>query len=136
MEKYLTKEDLLKEIEEKKLTYGWIHTYDDISLKHLTEGKLKENKDKLNDLIEAKFFNTETELSVLMKEEGFSVVEFTPKGDPFIEEQQIIKGHKALEHKNPQEQKEKKELLIIHHYLGYDQDGQGYIKYTKLHDII
>lgn len=107
--------------------YAWINTYSELFL-----SSVKSIKDFnfLDDLIEAKFFDDDREISIIKSDdEKFLVVIFDSEGNnDFVEEQQILQKHKSPF-------KNENDKLVIRHFIKYDDDGQAYVYYTKLCDI-
>lgn len=123
---YINKNEVIKLIDNNEYKYLWVNTYSDIYLKDIHNQKVNFFNDDLDNLIEAKLFNNEKELSIMLgnKEGMFSVVKFNPdEYEDFIEEKQVLNEYKLKHEINK---------LIIRHYLKYDEDGQAYVAYTKL----
>ncbi|MFD3157037.1 hypothetical protein ACFIJ5_09275 [Haloimpatiens sp. FM7330] len=129
-----TKLEVIYKIKESNLKYAWINTFSDLKLIELNKGKIEDIlEDDLENLIEAKFFDIDKEISIIKceDEEKFSVVEFNGKDKEYIEERQILNKNKL-----PFEiKKDENYKLVIRNYLNYDKDGQAYICYTQLSDI-
>lgn len=128
----LSKQEIIDKIKQENFNFAWINTYSDLKLIDLEAEK---NIDKyFEDLIEAKYFNEENEISVMeAEEEVFSVYEFKNTGSKtdytdYIEEKQIL-----TKHKSPYGGENDK--LVIRHYLEYDEEGQAYVDYTKLCNV-
>lgn len=127
MEK-LTKSDIISIIKKENYKFAWINTFNDLKLIELVENNVFK-KDYLDNLIEAKIFNKEKELSILPYEDGhFSVVEFEGREKEFIEERQVLDKHKSP-------YRNKNDKLVIRNYLNYEKDGQAFIYYSKLYDV-
>ncbi|MHC6178786.1 hypothetical protein ACYUJ6_02840 [Clostridium sp. JNZ X4-2] len=127
----LNKEEIKSEILKHDFEFAWINTYSELYLKRTDDIT---DFEFLDNLIEAKFFNKDEEMSIMEnQEERFSVVIFNSKGnEDYIEEGQILKKGRSpfRDEKNGFIYK-----LIIRHYLNYDCDGQAYVEYTKLYNI-
>lgn len=127
----LNKDDVIRKIKEGNFRFAWVNTYSKLYLKEMDKNKSYDGMEKdLDNLIEAKFFNEDIELSIMPdEEEGFSVVEFDGRGKNFVEEKQrLIKGKRVFQGFEND--------LVIRNYIKYDDDGQAYICYSKLHNVI
>ncbi|MBZ9634065.1 hypothetical protein [Clostridium sp. FP1] len=128
--KILNKEELINKIKISQAKFAWINTYSDLVLvQYKNENDIEK---ELDDLIEAKFFNENMEISIMSTEEGsFSVFEYVSDSNDYVEEEQVLNKHKS-----PFKDNIGIDKLVIRHYLGYDNDdGQAYVKYTKLHNV-
>ncbi|HCL4546853.1 hypothetical protein EXM36_01975 [Clostridium botulinum] len=122
----LTKLEVLSKIENSGYKFAWINTFSDLKLIELRENnKFKDSY--LENLIEAKIFNENKELSIIPYEddEKFSVVEFDGIDKDYIEEKQVL-------YKNKSPLKGENDKLVIRNYLDYDNEGQAFVDYTKL----
>lgn len=126
--KIMGKEDIVNKIKDSKLEFAWINTYSDLKLVQLERESNLEIY--FNNLIEAKFFNEDEEISIMEAEDNiFSVYEFDNyEYKESIKEEQILNKHKSPF--NGEFDK-----LIIKHYLDYDDEGQAYVSYTKLCNV-
>lgn len=124
----LTKSEVICKLKEFEFQYAWINTFSDLRLIEIKNKEIEESY--LEDLIEAKFFNENQEISIMKyeDEEKFSVVEFDGKDKEYVEERQIL-------NKNKSPFEGDKDKLVIRNYIDYDEDGQAYIYYTKLCDV-
>ncbi|EJO5347106.1 hypothetical protein NRP93_001176 [Clostridium botulinum] len=125
----LTKLEVLSKIENGGYKFAWINTFSDLKLiKLIGNNKFKDSY--LENLIEAKIFNENKELSIIPCEddEKFSVVEFDGADKDYIEEKQVL-------YKNKSPFNGENDKLVIRNYLDYDNQGQAFIEYTKLCDI-
>lgn len=125
----LTKLEVLSKIENGGHKFAWINTFSDLRLVELSEAnKFKDNY--LENLIEAKIFNKDMELSIMPSdsEEEFSVAEFNGKDKDYVEEKQVL-----YRNKSPFNNKDDK--LVIRNYIDYDDNGQAFIYYSKLSDV-
>ncbi|NEU06072.1 hypothetical protein [Clostridium senegalense] len=122
----LTKLEVLSKIENGGYKFAWINTFSDLKLIELIENN-KFNDKYLENLIEAKIFNKNKELSIIPCEddEKFSVVEFDGAGKDYIEEKQVL-------YKNKSPFNGENDKLVIRNYLDYDYEGQAFVNYTKL----
>jgi len=127
----LTKLEVLFKIENSNYQFAWINTFSDLKLIELSENyKFKDSY--LENLIEAKIFNKNKELSIIPCEEddSFSVVEFDGTDEDYIEEKQVL-----YKNKSPLKIRGEKDKLVIRNYLKYDNEGQAFIYYTKLSGV-
>lgn len=123
-------ENILDKIEYNLYEYVWINTYDDLIIKPIEEIR-EELKDSLCNLIEAKFFSNQYELSLIPTNrlDCFSMVKIIINNNmDYVEEIQILTPNKSPFKGNH-------DKLVIRHYIDYDDEGQAFIQYTKLHDI-
>lgn len=122
----LTKLEVLSKIENGGYKFAWINTFSDLKIIELTENN-KFKGSYLENLIEAKIFNKNKELSIIPCEddENFSLVEFDEADEGYIEERQVL-------YKNKSPFKGENDKLVIRNYLGYDDEGQAFVDYTKL----
>lgn len=127
----LNKDEVIRKIKEGNFRFAWVNTFSKLDLRELNDNRSYEvMEEDLDNLIEAKFFNEDIELSIIANEDGdFSVVEFEGRGKNFTEEtQRLISGKRVFPgFKND---------LVIRNYIEYDDDGQAYICYSKLHNVI
>lgn len=127
----LNKDDVTRKIKEGNFRFAWVNTFSRLYLKEINGNKTHDSIDEdLDNLIEAKFFNEDIELSIIANEEGnFSLVEFDGRDKNFVEEiQRLIIGKRVFQGFEND--------LVIRNYIEYDDDGQAYIYYSKLHDVI
>lgn len=127
----LMKLEVLSKIKNSGYKFAWINTFSDLKLIELTENnKFKDSY--LENLIEAKIFNENKELSIIPCEddEKFSAVEFDGEDKNYIEEKQVL-----YRNKSPLKIKGEKDKLVIRNYLKYDDEGQAFIYYTKLSSV-
>jgi hypothetical protein len=125
----LTKSEVIYKIKRDSYNFAWINTFSDLKLIKLDKSQDNWIED-LDDLIEAKFFDEDREMSIMEfeDEQKFSVVEFNDKDKEYVVERQILNKNKSpFQNEN--------DKLVIRNYLDYDDQGQAYICYTKLCDV-
>lgn len=116
----VSREVIEKEISKHEFKHIWENTYSELKLvkfEHVNDFKF------LEDLIEVKLFNEDLEMTIVKNDNGqYNYVLLEDKeNNEYIEEKQILKYSE--------------EKLVIRHYLAYDEEGQAYIKYTKLSKV-
>ncbi|SFA71778.1 hypothetical protein [Clostridium frigidicarnis] len=126
----LTKSEVMTKIEKYNYKFAWINTFSSLKLIELSEDKFQEIW--LDNLIEAKCFDEDKELSIMGEDndENFSVVEFDGKGKEYVEEDQILNKNKS-----PFKNRGEDDKLVIRNYLKYDNEGQVSIYYSKLSNV-
>lgn len=127
----LKRSELISKIENDNYKFAWINTFSDLKLIELSKDEIQNVwLEDLNNLIEAKFFNKDREISIMPcdDEKNFSIVEFDGKNKEYVEEKQVLNRNKSP-FKNDNDK------LVIRNYLDYDDEGQAYICYSKLHNV-
>jgi hypothetical protein len=115
IKEWIQKEKLL----DNGFVYGLITHLDSVSIGILEDEKITVDIDRL---IEARFFCRTKELHIFKEDEwNVVLIELEDKEDVFYEEQLLRKPFG--------------EKIKLIHYLGYDIDGQAYIKATCLCDF-
>jgi len=96
------------------LKYGLIYSYDAVQLSRIEEVTINSET-----LIEARFFNEDTEVHVFRRDDLEAVVfkETEEDKDQTFTENQLLERYA--------------DQLIIKNYIDYDKDGQAYIRYSR-----
>ncbi|TCS78932.1 hypothetical protein [Tepidibacillus fermentans] len=101
------------------LIYGLVYSYNSVQLTRIEDLLIDRET-----LIEARFFNEDSEVHIFKRDELEAVI--------FMETEDDL-DHSFSENHLLERFGDK---LIIKHYLDYDQDGQAYIRYSRPANVI